>query len=146
MGGNKDFVGQLLLSFFVTIPTILPPIYKFKYLFSYMNLIVGAPLVILACDKLFHFMVLFHQCYFLNESSHTTKENLLIPCKVWINKQNYEAINFFKDKMTTKPPWVELFIREDGSLHIVKCRICIEVEKKDKLFACKWDFLYEYAH
>jgi hypothetical protein len=48
--------------------------------------------------------------------------------------------------MTTKPPWVELFIREDGSLHIVKCRICIEVEKKDKLFACKWDFLYEYAH
>jgi hypothetical protein len=50
IGGSKGFVGQLLLSFFVTIPTILPPIYKFKYLFSCMNLIVDAPLVILACD------------------------------------------------------------------------------------------------
>jgi hypothetical protein len=42
--------------------------------------------------------------------------------------------------MATKLPWVELFIREDGRLHIVKCRIYIGVEKKDKLFAYKWDF------
>ncbi len=55
MGGNKKIVSQLLLSFFVTIPTILPPIYKFKYLFSYMNLIVGAPFVILAYDITFSF-------------------------------------------------------------------------------------------
>jgi hypothetical protein len=48
--------------------------------------------------------------------------------------------------MATKLPWVELFTREDGSLHIVKCRVYIEVEKKDKLFAHKWDFLYKYAH
>jgi hypothetical protein len=48
--------------------------------------------------------------------------------------------------MATKLPWVELFTTEDGSLHIVKCRICIKVEKKDILFAHKWDFFYEYAH
>lgn len=42
--------------------------------------------------------------------------------------------------MATKLPWVELFIMEDGSLHIVKCRICIKVEKKDRLFVHKWDF------
>ncbi len=83
---------------------------------------------------------------FLNESSHTTKENLLIPWKIWINKQNYNAIKCFKEKMATKLPWVELFTREDGSLHIVKCRVYIEVENKDKLFAHKWDFLYKYAH
>jgi hypothetical protein len=42
--------------------------------------------------------------------------------------------------MATKLPWVELFKTEDGSSHIVKCRICIKVEKKDILFAHKWDF------
>jgi len=55
MGGNKKIVSQLLLSFFVTIPIILPPIYEFKYLFSYINLIVGAPFVILAYDITFSF-------------------------------------------------------------------------------------------
>ncbi len=39
--------------------------------------------------------------------------------------------------MATKLPWVELFIREDGSLHIAKCRVYIKVKKKDKLFARK---------
>jgi hypothetical protein len=30
-------------------------------------------------------------------------------------------------------------LRLDGSLHVIKCRLCIEMEGKDKLFVPKWD-------
>ncbi len=32
-----------------------------------------------------------------------------------------------------------MFIGEDGSLHTIKSDICTKVERKDKLFAPKWD-------
>jgi hypothetical protein len=47
--------------------------------------------------------------------------------------------------MDNKILWVELYIRKDGSLCIVKCRIYIKVKGMNKLFACKWDFFCKYA-
>jgi hypothetical protein len=38
-----------------------------------------------------------------------------------------------------KLPWAELFVRLDDNLHIIKCKICIEVEGKHKLIVFKWD-------
>jgi hypothetical protein len=96
--------------------------------------------------QLIHLMVMFHLFLFhfccnydpsklnqsedvmsLNAYSHILKENLPIPSRVRIKKWNYDATNKFQHKWIT-------------NLHIVKCRICIEVERKDKLLVLKWDF------
>jgi hypothetical protein len=34
---------------------------------------------------------------------------------------------------------------KDESLHIIKCRICVEIEGKEKLLVPKWDFLCKHA-
>jgi hypothetical protein len=34
---------------------------------------------------------------------------------------------------------------KDESLHIVKCRICVEKEGKEKLLVPKWDFFCKHA-
>jgi hypothetical protein len=75
----------------------------------------------------------------LSGSSPNPKDNLPIPSKVGIKKRNYDAIRKFQDRSVIELPWVELSIRKDGTLHIVKCRICIEVDGKDKLLVSKWD-------
>ncbi len=102
----------LFLSFFITMPLLFPPTYKFKYFFSFRNLIVGGLLVILVYDVAYSshnhvpsFLLSFF-CYSydpsnlnksedvmsLNEYSHTPKENLPIPSRVGIKKWNYDAI------------------------------------------------------
>ncbi len=75
----------------------------------------------------------------MSGSSVNAEDNLPIPSKVGIKNRNYDATRKFQDKWVVELPWVELFIRKDGNLHIVKCRICIEVERKDKLLVSKWD-------
>lgn len=37
--------------------------------------------------------------------------------------------------------WVKFCLGSNGSLHSVKCKICIEVERKDKILVGKWDSL-----
>ncbi len=34
----------------------------------------------------------------------------------------------------------------NGNLHTIKCRICNEVEGRDKILATKWDFLYKHTN
>jgi hypothetical protein len=59
----------------------------------------------------------------LDESNPTLGTNLLVvPSKLTINKKNYDA--FKKD---------------------VKCKMCNEVEGKDKVFAAKWDSLCKHV-
>jgi hypothetical protein len=41
--------------------------------------------------------------------------------------------------------WVELFIRENGGLHIINYTISTEVEGKDKLFVVKWDSIRKHV-
>jgi hypothetical protein len=77
----------------------------------------------------------------LSKSSHTIEKNLPISSKVRIKKWNYDASRKFQDKWTSKVPWVELFIRENGSLHIIKCRICNKLKRKDELLVSRWDSL-----
>ncbi len=38
-----------------------------------------------------------------------------------------------------------MFIGEDGSLHTIKSDICTKIERKDKLFAPKWDFFCKHV-
>jgi hypothetical protein len=45
----------LLLFSFVTMPPLLPHVYKFNYLFSSSNSKVGGPFIILVSDKTFSF-------------------------------------------------------------------------------------------
>jgi hypothetical protein len=41
--------------------------------------------------------------------------------------------------------WVELCLGSNGNLHTIKCRICSEVEGKDKIFATKLDSLCKHV-
>jgi hypothetical protein len=81
----------------------------------------------------------------LSESSHTVEKNLPISSKVGVKKWNYDASRKFQDKWTSKVPWVELFIRENGSLHIIKCRTCNKLKRKDELLVSRWDFLCKHV-
>jgi hypothetical protein len=38
-----------------------------------------------------------------------------------------------------------LFIGKNGTLHIVKCRVCAKVERKNKIFGVKWDSLCKHV-
>jgi hypothetical protein len=49
------------------------------------------------------------------EFSHTHEENLPIPSKVGIKKQNYDVTKKFQDKWVMKLPWAQLFTKEDGN-------------------------------
>ncbi len=73
------------------------------------------------------------------EGRHTIKSRLGV--KNW----NYDTTKKFQDSWATKLPWAELCVRLDGSLHIVKCKICSEVERKNKLLFVKWDSLGKHA-
>jgi len=72
---------------------------------------------------------------FLSGSSPSAKNDKPIQPKVGIKKRNYVA----------KLPWAELFVGEDGTLHIIKCRVCTEVEGKNKIFVVKWDSLCKHV-
>jgi hypothetical protein len=81
----------------------------------------------------------------LNGSSPNPEDNMPIPSKVAIKKRNYDATRKFQDKWVVELPWAELFIKKDGNLHIVKCRICIEVKGKDKLLISKRDYFCKHV-
>jgi len=76
----------------------------------------------------------------LNGFSPNFENNEPIPFKVGIKMRNYDAIRKFRDKWVTIFQWVKLFIKEHGSLHIVKCKSFIKVKGKDKLLDVKWDY------
>jgi hypothetical protein len=150
-----------------TMPPLLPHAYKFKYFFSSRNSKVGGPFLIPTSDKTFssHGPTLpssphlFFSCTFdpsnadhiedvpmpLNGFSPSAKDDKPIQPKVGIKKKNYDAIKKFKEKWVAQLPWVELFIREDGTLHIVKCRVCTKVERKKYIFTTKWDSFCKHA-
>ncbi len=69
----------------------------------------------------------------------TDEDDKPIQPKVGIKKKNYDARRKFQEKRVAKLPWAELFVGENGTLHIIKCRVCIEVEGKNKIFTAKWD-------
>jgi len=51
----------------------------------------------------------------------------------------------FQDSWVAKVPSAKLCVRSNGNLHTVKCKICSEEKKKDKLLLPKWDFLCKHA-
>lgn len=61
-------------------------------------------------------------------------------------KKIYDVNKKFQDKWPTKLLWVDLFITENTSLHIVKSvRFVSKVKGKDTLLTLKWDFLCKHA-
>jgi hypothetical protein len=40
-----------------------------------------------------------------------------------------------------KLPWAERVLANDGKLHMVKCKVCIMIDRKPCLIAPKWDML-----
>jgi len=81
----------------------------------------------------------------LNGFSPNLENNEPIPFKVGIKKRNYDAIRKFQDKWATIFPWVKLFIKEHGSLQIIKCKSFIKVKGKDKILDVKWDYFFKHA-
>jgi hypothetical protein len=53
--------------------------------------------------------------------------------------------NFKKKIRTTKFPWAEPIIREDGKMYHVKCQICIKVQNRKKLLVPKFDGLHKHS-
>jgi hypothetical protein len=125
--------------------TILLLTYKFKYFFSSKIFEVGGLLVIPTNDKptSYHGPIfpssppLFFSCgsnpsnanhiedvpMSLSGSSPSVENDKPIQPKVGIKKKNYDATRKFQEKWATKLPWEKLFIGEDGTLHIVKCKV-----------------------
>ncbi len=50
-----------------------------------------------------------------------------------------------KESWAIKLPWAKFYVGLNGNLHIVKCRICNEVEGNDRILVAKWNFLYKHA-
>ncbi len=63
-----------------------------------------------------------------------------------VNKTlDYESKRKFQVSWAAKLPWVELQMGVDGCVHLVKCKICLEVEQKNKLLVPKWDSLQKHT-
>ncbi len=69
--------------------------------------------------------------HLLEKGLHTVKS------KPRVKKWNYDTTKKFQDSWATKLPWAKLYVRSNGSLHTVKCRICSEVEGKNKVLFVK---------
>ncbi len=69
--------------------------------------------------------------HLLEKGLHTIKS------KLGIKKWNYDTTIKFQDSWVVKLPWTKLCVRSNCSLHTVKCRICNEVERKDKVLFVK---------
>jgi hypothetical protein len=80
-----------------------------------------------------------------NESSPSAEDDKPNQPKVGIKKRNYDVTRKFQETWLAKFPWVKLFVRENGTLHIVKCKVCIEVKRKKKILAAKWDSFCHHA-
>jgi hypothetical protein len=148
-------------------PPLLPHAYKFKYFFSSRNYEVGGPLVIPTSDKtssshgpiLPSSPPLFSSYSFdpsnanhiedvpmsFSGSSPSVEDDKPIQPKVGIKKRNYDVTRKFQEIWLAKLPWVELFVREDGTLHTIKCKVYTEVEGKNKILAAKWDSLCKHV-
>jgi hypothetical protein len=59
--------------------------------------------------------------------------NVHLPNVPWVKKKNDDSNRKFKESWAIKLPWAELCLGLNGNLHIIKCRICNEVEGKDKI-------------
>jgi CRISPR/Cas system CMR-associated protein Cmr5 small subunit len=62
-----------------------------------------------------------------------------------IKKKTSDANKKFEESWATKLPWAKFCLGSNGSLHVVKCKICNEVKGKDKILATKWDSLCKHV-
>jgi hypothetical protein len=63
-----------------------------------------------------------------------------------VNKTHvYESNRKFQVSWVAKLPWVEFQVGSNGCVHRMKCKICLEVEHKNKLLALKWDSLQKHV-
>jgi hypothetical protein len=65
--------------------------------------------------------------------------------KLRTKKGNYDAIKMFQDFLIGKLPWTCLSLGSKGNLHATKCKICSVVERKNKLFVPKWNYICKHA-
>lgn len=59
--------------------------------------------------------------------------------------QSYDLTQKFQVEWVVKMPWVELQVDSNGCGKYVKCKICFQVDHKNKLLAPKWDFFQKHA-
>ncbi|KAG0611275.1 hypothetical protein M758_7G128500 [Ceratodon purpureus] len=60
-------------------------------------------------------------------------------------KKNYDLRRHFQDSWAAKLPWAEAVVGCDGSITQVRCKICSNVEAREKLMVPKIDSLYKHA-
>jgi hypothetical protein len=57
------------------------------------------------------------------------------------SKKNYDLARKFQMEWSTKLPWIEMVLASDGKLHMVRCRVCINMGKKPYVMGPKWHTL-----
>ena len=60
-------------------------------------------------------------------------------------KQSYEMNRHFQDSWAARLPWAESVLGRDGRVAQVRCKICTEVEGREKLLVPKLDSLWKHA-
>jgi hypothetical protein len=61
------------------------------------------------------------------------------------SRRSYEGNRHFQDSWAAKLPWVESVLGANGFVAQVKCRICSDVEGREKLLVPKIDGLWKHA-
>jgi hypothetical protein len=60
-------------------------------------------------------------------------------------RREYDLNRHFYDHWVAKMPWVEVVIEASRQVIQVRCKICLEVERREKLLVPKIDSLYKQA-
>ena len=60
-------------------------------------------------------------------------------------RKNYDSNRHFQDSWAAKLPWAEAVVGVDGSITQVRCKVCSDVEGREKLLVPKIDSLYKHA-
>lgn len=60
-------------------------------------------------------------------------------------RKNYDQNRHFQDSWAAKLPWAEAVVGESGLITQVRCKICSDVEGREKLLVPKLDSLYKHA-
>ncbi len=70
---------------------------------------------------------------------------ILEPTQKKCKKMEWELNWIFQEVWATKLPWVEAMVGCDGKLNMVRCKICSELDEKEKLLVLKFDNLQKHV-
>jgi hypothetical protein len=77
------------------------------------------------------------------QAQAASNNKIVVGTRKW-NSQ-YDVTRKYQLQWAAKLPWSEAVLKDDGLIHLVQCKICSTIGKKDCVMHPKWDTLSKHG-